>query len=331
MKYGLETFTGIRPTADLTIANYLGAIDPLVDYESANQGHQTAVFVAEMHAATTDDPRKVMANSNELVRTLIASGVEGQIFSQRSFQPQVAAIETCFRSLTTVSRILRLPTLKEKIKQSDNPEVANVALAMYPILMASDIVLMRPRFVPTGKDQLPHLEVTRELIHSFNKTYGAQLPIPTQRIEDPINVLALDNSGRKMSKSHPSGAIFLDDEPGVAARKISRATTASGPGDEMNRAVDNLVFIGTRLGNVVSGSDLLCIGNGVKDGQPRLKELKDGVASNVLAFLGTIQSRKSDISDAAVAERLSAGHDWASPIAKQTLDHVFDAYWGTTK
>ena len=331
MRYGLDTFTGIRPTADLTVANFLGAIDPIVGYERDNQGHQTAVFVAELHAATTDDPRKVLANSKELVRTLIASGVEGHIFSQRAFQPEVAAVETCLRSLTTVSRILRLPTLKEKIKQSDNAESATVALAMYPLLMASDIALMRPRVVPTGRDQLPHLEITRDLIRDFNQTYGAELPIPTQRLEDPINVLALDNSGRKMSKSLPSGAIFLDDEPDVAARKIMRAITASGPGAEMDRAVDNLVLIGARLGNVVSGSDLFAIADDVKDGRPRLKDLKVAVADNVLEFLGTIQSRRKDITDGAVAERLSRGHAWVSPIVEQTLDHVLGAYWGTAE
>lgn len=328
MNFALETFTGIRPTADLTVANYLGAIKPLLDAEASNSDGSTAVFVAEMHAATTDDPRVVAMNSTELVRTLIASGVESYVFSQRKLQPQVATVETCMRSLTTVARLLRLPTLKEKIKHSDNPDAANVALAMYPVLMAADIVLARPKVIPTGKDQLPHLEITRELIRDFNRVYGAELPVPEQKVEDPIHVLALDNSGRKMSKSQPGGAIFLDDDPAAAARKIMKSTTATLPGLEMDRAVDNLVFIGSNLGNIVSASDLSSVATAVKDGRPRMRELKVAVAENVVKFLNEIQDAKKSVSDQDVVATLSKGHDWISPIAGATVEHILEAYWG---
>ena len=325
--FGIESFTGIRPTADLTVANYLGAIQPILEQEA--QGTEASVFLAELHAATTSSPMEIMTHSEQLTRTLMASGVRGEIYSQFQVKDLVAQTEIAIRGLTTVSRLLRLPTLKDKIAQSDKPESASAALLLYPTLMAADIILARPRFVPTGKDQKPHIEITNELIRAFNREYGAQLPEPQPRTAEPINIASLDQSGRKMSKSIPKGAIFLDDTEAAARKKIMQAPTASQPGAQMNRAVDNLTAIAEGLTTDTDQIKLIYeLGNSTKDGARTTKEFKLEVADVVVAFLEDLDEKRSSISAQAVKERLARGNEWFRPIGTTTLSYIDLKQWG---
>lgn len=330
MEHGVASFTGIRPTADLTVANYIGAVKPILDQES--EGRETAIFLAELHAATTNRPAEVMQHSHELTRTLIASGVQGEIYSQRDVGDLVSEVEVSLRGLTTVSRLLRLPTLKEKVQQSDHTENANVALAMYPMLMAADIVLARPTEVPTGKDQKPHLEITNELIRSFNREYDAELPEPQMREVVLPNILSLDASGRKMSKSYPRGAIFLNDGPDEGRRKIMKAVTASEPGEEMNTAIDNMVTIANGLAtNPDLVNEVMEVGEAIKQGERRMKEFKENVGEIVVNFLVTMNEQRDAVSDADIWARRNHGNEWFRPIGESTTAYVKDRYWNTSK
>jgi tryptophanyl-tRNA synthetase len=328
MNYALESFTGIRPTADLTVANYIGAIKPILDDEQ--RGQNTAVFMAELHATTTNSPAEVVEYSRDLGRTLMASGVQGELYSQRGISDMVYEAEASLRGLVTVSRLTRIPTLKEKVMASDNPENASVALAMYPLMMAADIVLARPQEVPTGKDQKSHLEITNELIRGFNRTYGAELPEPRMRGIELPNIMSLDGSGRKMSKSLPSGAIFLAESAEAARRKILKSVTASEPGAQMDAAVDNMIEIaqGLPTSSQEDVAEIMSIGAAVKGGERRSKEFKDGIGQLVVNFLEDTQERRDSISDRDVAERIARGTEWFRPIGQETLDYMRAHYWG---
>lgn len=328
MNYGVETFTGIRPTADLTVANYLGAVKPLLNKEAA--GEQTSIFLAELHAATTTPPSDVREHSKTLTRTLMASGVEGEIYSQYDIRDLVSQTELSIRGLTSVARVLRLPTLKEKVTQSDNVETANVALAMYPMMMAADIILARPAFVPTGKDQKPHLEITNELIRSLNREYGTELPEPREVTSDPINILSLDHSGRKMSKTIPSGALYLDDDNDAIRRKIKKAPTASEPGAQMDTAIDNLTTIGVGLSvEDAQKRELETLGQRVKDGERVTGHFKELVGDVVVDFLTQLNEQRASVSDSDMKARLQQGHDLMRPIGQETLDHIEDHIWNS--
>lgn len=329
MKHAIDTFTGIRPTADLTVANYLGAVKPILDRETDYPEDTSAVFLAEIHAATTNRPSEVLAHSFELTRTLIACGVQGEIYSQRAIEDLVMRAEVSLRGLVRVSELLRQPTLKDKIRSSDNPDSASVALAMYPVLMASDIVLARPSEVPTGKDQKGHLELTNVLIRRFNNEYGAELPEPTNREIDPINVLSLDGSGRKMSKSIPSGAVYLDGSPDEATRKVMRAVTASEPGPALDSSIDNLLYLGQHLHGTdyVEDGDLKELAEAVKDGDRVTKQFKEAVATNVSGFIGDMQDQRANVSDQDVMDRVRRGNSWIRPIADETSQYISDRYW----
>ena len=330
MNYAVESFTGARPTADLTLGNYLGAIDPVLTREAA--GEKTAIFLADLHAATTHDPRKVVGHSIELARTLIAADVQSEIYSQRDFTKEVMAVELAIRGLVSTARLLRLPTLKDKIKNNENLDNANTALLLYPVTMAADIILARPREVPTGKDQLPHLEITNEIIRKFNRAFDASLPAPAAREVEPVNIMSLDGSGTKMSKTLPRGAVFLSDTPDVAHKKIVRARTASGPGPEMNEAIDNMLAIALPLGrrgvDLAVLSELTELGERVKQGEPGAGNFKGVVGDIVAAFLRDINERRESISDADVADRLARGREWFAPTASETAEYVESHFWG---
>lgn len=330
MNYAIESFTGIRPTADLTVANYIGAVRPILDQEA--QGNQAAVFLAELHAATTNRPSEVARHSEELTRTLIASGVRGEIYSQRQIGDLVSQAEVSLRGLTTVARLLRLPTLKEKVTHSDNTENANVALAMYPMMMAADIVLARPEVVPTGKDQKPHLEITNELIRAFNREYDAELPEPAMREVQLPNIMSLDGSGRKMSKSYPKGAIFLNDAPEAGRKKVMKAVTAPEPGADMDAAIDNMLQIAEGVMDDETDKpqyeELVAVGDAVKDGERRMKEFKQGVGDLVVGFLVRINEKRDSVDDAEVRARVKQGSEWFRPTGEATLAYMRAAQWG---
>lgn len=331
MKHAIDTFTGIRPTADLTVANYLGAVQPIIDRERTYPNDSSAVFLAELHAATTDRPSEVRKHSLELTRTLIACGVSGEIYSQKSLESLVMKTELSLRALVRVSELLRQPTLKDKIRTSDNPETASVGLAMYPVLMASDIVLARPAEVPTGKDQKGHLELTNVLIRRFNSEYAGELPEPHNREIEPINVLSLDGSGRKMSKSIPGGAIYLDNSPSEASRKVMRAVTASEPGEDLTVAVDNLLFLGHNLRgeSYVDDKELTDMADAVKNGERVTKQFKEAVAVNVSGFIADMQKKRAIVTNDDVSDTISRGNNWIYPIAQDTAMHISDRYWSS--
>lgn len=329
MRHGVDSLTGIRPTADLTVANYIGAVKPILEGEDRDES--SVVFLAELHAATTSPPREVLGHSGELARTLIAAGVQSEIYSQREFEVEVATVEYAIRGLTTAARLLRLPTLKEKVMQSDQPENANMGLVMYPILMASDIILARPQHVPTGKDQRPHLEITNELIRAFNREYDAALPEPLPRAQEAMHILSLDGSGRKMSKSIPGGAVFLDDAPTVGHRKIMKAQTASEPGEAMDRSVDNLLVIAENLVDPDRATEIVslqALAARTKQGERVAGEFKSHVGDIVADFLSKINAARAQVDDQEVAARIASGNKWFRPVAEDTARYVRQQQWG---
>jgi tryptophanyl-tRNA synthetase len=221
MKTKIDIFTGIRPTGNISVANFLGAIAPIIEMQKSNLS--IAVFVADFHALTDNEPSVVKNNINEIVADYLALGInpkKTKIFLQSDIAGQIMTLTALLARHITVAELLRVPTLKEKIKNSEQPENANALLFFYPVLMAADILIQRAKNVPVGKDQLSHLEVSRKLAERFNKKYGDTFIVPEALQMKNINILSLKGEG-KMSKSKPEGAIFLSDSKEVIAKKIN--------------------------------------------------------------------------------------------------------------
>lgn len=217
--------TGIRPTSNLTIANYIGAIMPILTFQE--QGVEPYVFVADIHALTDNEP-EVLKYSDEILIDLLAAGVNPKktiIYKQSSIASEIGVLTLLLARHVSVAELLRLPTLKEKVK-SETVENANALLMMYPVMMAADILIQRANIIPVGKDQESHIEIARKIARRFNQEIQNIFPEPKTHVMETVKILSLRGES-KMSKSKPEDAIFLTDDPNTIENKIKRAQTAS--------------------------------------------------------------------------------------------------------
>lgn len=241
----VDLYTGIRPTGDLTLANYVGAVKPLLDLQK--QGVKSLVFVADMHSLTDNEPSVANKFSREVVADYMALGLDPEmtdIYIQSAISYQVSYLTMLLARHASVAELLRVPTLKDKLKNNAQPETANALLLLYPVMMAADILLQRAKTVPVGEDQIAHMEVTRRLARDFNSKYGEIFPVPAVQQIKSLRILSLKGSG-KMSKSVPEGAIFLTDSVAKAVKKIKMAETACE--GEMSRSLESHIILAKEL------------------------------------------------------------------------------------
>ena len=244
-EYKVKLFAGVRSTSDLTVANYLSAIKPIIELQEKDV--HPVVFVADLHAMTDKEPSLAKKFIREVVADYLALGIDPQkttIFVQSGIGPQILTLTSYLARIITVAELLRVPTLKDKLKNNKSPETANTMLLLYPVLMAADILIQRAEKVAVGKDQLAHIEVTRELARRFNKRYGNIFPLPRAYEVESLKILALRGE-EKMSKTSPDSAIFLTDDPKAIRKKIKSAKTAFEK--EMNESLKSHVTLAKGL------------------------------------------------------------------------------------
>ena len=231
LPYLTERFTGVRPTGTLTLANALGAIKPLIEGQSfsGSDDCRPLAFVADLHALTDQSPDTVRANRIETVESCVALGLDPEnsdIFVQSQIEPEVMRLTFQLGRLASLGWLTRVPTLKDKV---DDPSKASAALIQYPIMMAADIILQQPELVPTGKDQVAHIEFARDIQGKLNQQLAdrgmSSLSLTNGTVTDTPNFSALKGDG-KMSKSSPERAILLDELVDVARRKIMKSQTS---------------------------------------------------------------------------------------------------------
>lgn len=323
MQYKVELLTGIRPTGDLTVANYLGAVAPIVKLQA--QGVSPVVFVANLHAITDNEPATVRQYIHGVVADYIALGIDPQktkIYLQSDIAGEVTTFTTLLARLISVAELLRVPTLKDKLKNNARPETANALLLLYPVLMAADILLNRAKKVAVGEDQLPHMEVTRLLARRFNKRYGELLPIPQVLQVKSLRILSLKGEG-KMSKSNPDGAIFLTDDVKTVTSKIKVAETAFE--GMMNEKLESYILIAKELAKTESERDEVdAIIKAHKNGKPVMGQFKQILARIVQNFIGEFQAKRAEITrnPSYIPSVLEEGAKVARENAIETLDEV---------
>ena len=318
-----RVFSGIQPTGNIHIGNYLGAIKQWV----ASQEEYDNIFcIVDLHAITVQqDPQALKAKTRELAGLLFAAGIDPAqsvlfVQSHISAHAELAWILNC---LTPMGWMQRMTQFKEKAEKQK--EQVSVGLFTYPALMAADIVLYDTDLVPVGEDQKQHLEYTRDLVQRINNLYGSDtLKMPTPSIPAiGARVMGLDDPTKKMSKSEnkPNHAINLLDPPKVILKKIKRATTDSLRDirfDPERPGVYNLLniyraFTGQSQAEIENHFQ----GKGYGD-------LKKEVAEVVIAGLEPIQTRYAELTadPAQLDAMLSQNAEKIRPIAERTLKRV---------
>src|ERR1035437_4472429 len=193
-----RVFSGARPTGRQHIGNYLGAIQ---NYVKLQAEYECVYSIVDVHALTTlDDSRKLPEYTYELDLDWLVAGIDRQksIVFVQSHVPEVMELSTYLGMTTPLSWLLRVPTFKEKVKQQ--PDNVNYGLVGYPVLMTADIILYKAEVVPVGEDQVPHLELAREIVRRFNSIYAPTFPEPKAKLTEFPLIVGLDGRN-KMSKS----------------------------------------------------------------------------------------------------------------------------------
>ena len=216
-----RVFSGARPTGKQHIGNYLGAIQ---NYVALQEEYDCVYCVVDLHALTSmQDTSQLQEYNREIVLDWLAAGMDPErtiIFIQ-SHVPEVTELHTLLSMVTPLSWLMRVPTFKEKVKQQ--PENVNYGLVGYPVLQAADITLYKGEVVPIGEDQLPHLELAREIVRRFNNQFGETLIEPVAKLTSFPRIVGLDGSD-KMGKS-TGNAIELAATPEETEEQIMAAVT----------------------------------------------------------------------------------------------------------
>ncbi|WP_187945088.1 tryptophan--tRNA ligase [Helicobacter pylori] len=311
-----RVFSGIQPTGQIHLGNYLGAIKHWVELQDE---YENLFCIVNSHAITLPiEPIFLKSQTYELVKLLLACGISPKqsglfIQSEVDEHPALAWLLDCQVSMGEMQRMTQF-----KDKSLKNPKSVNVGLFNYPILMASDILLYQSDLVPVGEDQKQHLELTRNIAEKFNRDFGDCFKVPEPLIAKVgARVMGLDDPKVKMSKSHKGAnhAIFLLDEPDVIVKKIKKAATDSMgviAFDEKREGIFNLLNIYMLLSD-----------ESPEKIEERFKnkgygDFKKELAEVVIQSLKPIQERYREISDDEVKAVLNCGAEKARPLARAT-------------
>ena len=313
--------TGDRPTGRLHMGHYFGTIRERVALQNA--GVTTRIIIADYQVITDRDTTANIAdNVHNMVIDYLACGIDPEktIIFTHSAVPALNQLMLPFLSLVTESELMRNPTVKAE--QEASGHALTGLLLSYPVHQACDILFCKGNVVPVGKDQLPHIEQTRQIARRFNERYGQVFPEPHGLLTDAVEIPGLD--GRKMSKSY-GNAIALSATEEETAKLIKKSKTASErmiTFDKENRPGVSALLTTAALTTGRTEQDIAAdIGN---DGAGALKRY---VTESVNAYLAPIRERRRELEGQPemVREILHEGNRRANEIANTTLDEVREA------
>ena len=321
-------FSGIQPTGDLHLGNYLGALRNWVDLQN---DHDCIYCIVDLHAITVwQDPSKLASNTREVTAGLIASGLDPKrniIFNQSALSAH-AELAWVFNCIARLGWLNRMTQFKEKAGK--HKENASVGLYVYPNLMAADILLYKANYVPVGDDQKQHIELARDIAQKFNSDYKTDLfPLPEPMIiGEATRVMSLKDGSNKMSKSDPSenSRINMTDGPDDIARKIKKATSDSellpgNPKDLLNRPeAKNLLGIYAALSS--QSVNQIC---SEFEGK-QFSDFKNALTDMAVSVLGPIGAEMSRLmsNPSYLDEVLRDGAERSRIISDEVLSEVYE-------
>lgn len=317
--------SGIRPTGNLHLGNYFGAVKNFVKMQEENQCY---FFIADYHSLTTHPkPGDLHGNVKQVLAEYLAAGLdpEKSTLYVQSDLPEIAELYLFLNMNAYLGELERVTTFKEKARKQ--PDNVNSGLLTYPSLMAADILIHKAHKVPVGKDQEQNLEMTRTFARRFNRMYKEDyFPIPQAYNfgNELVKVPGLDGSG-KMGKSESEGnAIFLIDDASVIRKKVMRAVTDSGPTEpnqQKPEAIENLFS----LLKIVSGDDVVEYFNAqYNQCNIRYGDLKKQLAEDMARFTEPFRERILEISadEAYISNVARMGAEKARASAAKTIAEV---------
>ncbi|TES86901.1 tryptophan--tRNA ligase [Candidatus Aerophobetes bacterium] len=313
--------SGMRPSGKLHLGNYLGALS---DWVKQQDRYECFFMIADWHALTDrTDTRQIQQDTQDMLIDWLAAGLnpqESTLFLQSQI-PEHAELHLILSMITPVSWLERCPTYKEKLEIGQEN---NYGLLGYPVLQTADILMYKASKVPVGEDQLPHLELSREIARRFNYLYGNIFPEPEPLRYDAVKVLGLDGK-KKMSKSY-GNEIALSEEPRLIEKKVlgmftdPRKIYLKDPGhpEECN------VYSYHRIFGPSWGKDLDGIFQDCREGRLPCTRCKKDLAQVLIKALAPFRERRKELeaNSSELEKILAEGKKAASEVARATSDEV---------
>ncbi|MFC2018417.1 tryptophan--tRNA ligase [Chloroflexota bacterium] len=314
-----RVFSGARPTGRQHLGNYLGALQNWVRLQDE---YDCVYCVVDIHALTTlEDTGSLQQNIHEMVLDWLAAGIDPQksIVFVQSHVSEVTQLHTLLSMVTPLSWLLRVPTFKEKVKLQ--PQNVNYGLVGYPVLMTSDIVLYKAEAIPVGEDQLPHIELAREIARRFNNLFGDTFPEPKARLTSFPSIMGLDGEN-KMSKQQGNHIeIALSDEETIA--RVMTAVTDPARRYRRDPGHPDICNI-YRLKQYFNPAELDNIARQCRSAEIGCVDCKKLLAQEINDALRPFRQRRAALAAKPqyVSEVLADGAERARVIARQTIREV---------
>lgn len=316
-----RVLTGYRPTGKLHLGHWFGNLQNMLQLQ---HDYDAYYFIADWHALTSDwaDTSRIRQYTEEMVLDWVAAGLDPETCTiyRQSDVPEVAELALYFSMVTPVPWLERVPSYKEQRDQITDKDLGNVGFFLYPLLQAADIAIVLADAVPVGEDQLPHLELTREIVRRFNNTFGEFLVEP-KAIVPRQGARVPGTDGRKMSKSY-GNAIFISDAPEEIRNKVSSMLTdparklKTDPGDpdicplhQIHKLVGDPAWV-AEFDRCCRVAECGCVAH------------KKKLAEDLLAYLAAFQERRAEL--AAIPDFawdvLDRGLEKARPVTTSVVE-----------
>lgn len=314
-----RVFSGARPTGRQHIGNYLGALQNWVKLQDE---YKCIYCIVDIHALTTlEDTAKLQQSIQDMALDWLAAGIDPQksIVFVQSHVPEVMELYTLLGMMTPLSWLLRVPTFKDKARQQ--PENVNYGLVGYPVLMTSDIVLYKAEVIPVGEDQLPHIEIAREIVRRFNLRFGDVFPEPQGRLTNFPLIRGLDGKD-KMSKSLDNH-IELAATPEETSKRIMSAVTDPARqrrNDPGHPEVCNVYS----LHQFFNTEEVSQIATDCRSAAIGCVQCKKRLAEKINGALAPLREKRAELAakPGYLEEVLSEGARQATALARETLGEV---------
>ncbi|HXX28069.1 MAG TPA: tryptophan--tRNA ligase [Terriglobales bacterium] len=324
-----RVLSGMRPTGKLHLGNFVGALDNWVRMQGQ---YQCFFCVADWHALTTDyaDTRTIKQNSIESVLDWLAAGLDPErstLFIQ-SHVPQHAELHLLFSMITPLGWLERVPTYKEQRENITEKDLGTYGFLGYPVLQAADILIYRADYVPVGEDQVPHVELTREIARRFNLFYSLEgnpvLPEPQPLLTPAAKLPGTD--GRKMSKSYGNTILLTDPEP-LVRQKLKTMVTDPARVRRSDPGNPDLCPVGDLHKIFSPPATMAKVEQGCRSAGIGCIECKGWAADALVGILNPMQERRKKYEEKPrlAWDILEEGSAHARKAAEATMDEVRDA------
>ena len=287
--------SGIRPTGFLHLGNYFGAIR---NYVKMQDDYQCYFMVADLHSLTTHpDTTDLKSNVHRVLAENIACGLDPEkvaLYCQ-SHVPQTGELYLYLNMLAYKGELEKTATFKEKVRLA--PDNVNAGLLTYPVLQAADILLQRALYVPVGKDQEQHLEMSRNFAKRFNHRYGDVFPEPVafNFNSELVKVPSLDGGGKMSKSENQMATLYLSDDDDTIRKKVMKAKTDGGPTDNNSPKPPYIGNLFLLMGLVSSPATVTHFEEAFNQCTIRYGDMKKQLATDMIQFIGPIRERVNEI------------------------------------